>query len=303
MTTKIKGLIAAPNTPMHEDGSINLGMVPKYAKHLRDSGVAGVFVNGSTGESLSLTFEERIALADAWAEQCDEEFKLVVHVGENSLPNACKLAAHAQKIGACATGAIPPSFFIPGLKQVADWYRALAAAAPSLPLYYYHMPAMSRVNIRIADLFPLLKDVENFAGAKYTFEDMMDLQVALEMDGGRFDVLMGRDEMLLSALVVGAEGAVGSTYNYMAPVYTNIIGSYKNGDIAGACKWQSLSHKLVQVLNRAPSGLACGKAILTLCGVDVGPARQPLYRYTKADMESLENSLTAIGFFDWKDGK
>lgn len=303
MKNKITGLIAAPSTPMNKDGSINPKIIPQYAKHLRDSGVSGVFVNGSTGESLSLSFEERIILAEAWAAECGPKFKLIVHVGDNSLPVARKLAAHAEKIGAAATGAIPPSFFKPGLKQAAEWSAELCSAAPSLPFYYYHMPAMSGVNIRIANLFPLVKDIDNFAGAKYTFEDMMDFQIGLEMDNGRFDVLMGRDEMLLSALVVGAKGAVGSTYNYMAPAYVRIFEAYAKGNLSTARKWQAYAHKLVQILQVAPNGLACGKAILTLCGVDVGPTRLPLYKYTKADMKALEKSLTEIGFFDWKDGK
>lgn len=303
MKNKITGLIAAPSTPMNKDGSINPKIVPQYAKHLRDSGVSGVFVNGSTGESLSLSFEERITLAEAWAAECDSKFKLIVHVGENSLPVARKLAAHAEKIGAAATGAIPPSFFKPGLKQAAEWCKEMCSAAPSLPFYYYHMPAMSGVNIRLADLFPLVKDIDNFAGSKYTFEDMMDFQMGLEMDGGRFDVLMGRDEMLLSSLILGAKGAVGSTYNYMARSFIRIIEAYDKGNLVLARKWQARAHQLVRILQSAPNGLACGKAILTICGVDVGTARLPVYKYTKADMTALEKSLKAIGFFDWKDGK
>lgn len=302
MNTRLNGLIAAPCAPMHEDGSINVDVVPDYAAHLRRSGVAGVFVNGTTGESLSLAPQERIDLAEAWAKVCGPDLKLIVHVGDNALPVSRELAAHAVKIGAVAIGAMPPSFFKPAASAVADWCAAVAEAAPEMPFYYYHIPSMTGVSVRMADLFPLVGNIPSFAGAKYTFEDLMDYQMAVEAEGGRFDVLFGRDEMLLSGLAVGATGAVGSTYNYMAPVYLKIMDAVAKHDYETARKWQGLSHRLVQVLQHAVNGVACGKAILNLCGVNVGPCRVPLPLYTKVGMNRLHESLDAIGFFDWKDG-
>ncbi len=300
---KLTGLIAAPNAPMHEDGTINLDIVPRYAEHLRRSGVSGVFVNGTTGESLSLSPQERLSLAETWAKVCDHDFKLIVHVGDNALPVSRELAAHAQSVGAVAIGAMPPSFFRPAVGAVADWCAAVADAAPGLPFYYYHIPAMTGVSIRMADLFPLAGRIPSFAGAKYTHEDLMDYQMAVEAENGRFDVLFGRDEMLLSGLACGAVGAVGSTYNYMAPVYLRIIEAFHNGDLATARKWQSRSHQLVWILQHAANGIAYGKAILNVCGVNVGYSRMPLPTYTPEDQIRLRASLDAIGFFGWCQGR
>lgn len=303
MQTKLTGLIAAPNAPMHKDGTINLDIVPQYAEHLRNSGVAGVFVNGTTGESLSLSPQERVALAEAWAKVCGPDLKLIVHVGDNALPVSRDLAAHAAQIGAAAIGAMPPSFFRPAAGAVADWCAAVADAAPEMPFYYYHIPSMTGVSVRMVDLFPLAGRIPSFAGAKYTFEDLMDYQMAVEAEGGRYDVLFGRDEMFLSGLAVGAQGAVGSTYNYMAPVYLRIIEAYNKGDMDAARRWQTRSHQLVRILQHSINGIACGKAILNLCGVDVGPSRVPLPRYTRDEQNRLRASLEAIGFFRWCHGQ
>ncbi|MDD4060026.1 MAG: dihydrodipicolinate synthase family protein [Kiritimatiellae bacterium] len=303
MKSKLSGLIAAPCAPMHADGSINVDVVPAYAEHLRRAGVAGVFVNGTTGESLSLSPQERVQLAEAWAKVCGPDLKLIVHVGDNALPVSRDLAAHATQIGAAAIGAMPPSFFKPAAGAVADWCAAVADAAPEMPFYYYHIPSMTGVSVRMVDLFPLAGRIPSFAGAKYTFEDLMDYQMAVEAEGGRFDVLFGRDEMLLSGLAVGATGAVGSTYNYMAPVYLRVMEAFAKCDYPAARRWQTRSHQLVQVLQHSVNGVACGKAILNLCGVNVGPCRVPLPQYTQTRMEALHESLKLIGFFDWKDGQ
>lgn len=303
MKTKLTGLIAAPCAPMHEDGTINPDVVPDYAQHLRRAGVSGVFVNGTTGESLSLSPEERVTLVEAWAKVCDDDLKLIVHVGDNALPVSRDLAAHAAQIGAVAIGAMPPSFFRPAPGAVADWCAAVAESAPQLPFYYYHIPSMTGVHVRMADLFPIAGRIPSFAGAKYTFEDLMDYQMAVEAEGGRFDVLFGRDEMLLSGLAIGAQGAVGSTYNYMAPVYLRVMEAFAKRDLEAARAWQARSHRLVHVLQNSPNGVACGKAILNLCGVNVGPCRFPLAQYSNGGLEKLRAELDAIDFFAWKDGQ
>ncbi len=302
MKNILTGLIAAPSTPMHEDGSINLTIIPEYAAHLRRSGVAGVFVNGTTGESLSLTLQERLDLATAWAAVCDNDLKLIIHVGDNSLPVARQLAAQAQEIGAVATGAIAPTFFNPTVTDLADWCRQLASAAPELPFYYYHMPSRTGIKFPLIDLLEHVGDIPNFAGAKFTSEDLMDYQMAREMSDGRYDILFGRDEIFLAFLAVGAHGAVGSTYNFMAPVYLRIMEAWQSQDFATARLWQSRSQALVRILRQAHNGVACGKAILNLAGIAVGPGRAPLPTYSNGQMEELRQKLDQIGFFRWKDG-
>ena len=103
---KIKGLIDAPFTPFHEDGSLNLAPIPEYAALLARNGLKGVFINGSSGEGYMLTEEERMQLAEAWMAAVPEDFKVIVHVGSTSVMSSRRLAEHAQKIGAWGIGAM-----------------------------------------------------------------------------------------------------------------------------------------------------------------------------------------------------
>src|SRR3954469_8189210 len=118
-----------------------------------------------------------------------------------------------------------PFFFRPGtVQELVDFMAQVAAAAPALPFYYYHIPSMTGVHIPAAEFLRAAADrIPNLAGVKFTFENLMDYAECVRFSGGRFDVLFGRDEMLLAGLSLGAHGAIGSTYNFAAPVYHRII--------------------------------------------------------------------------------
>ncbi len=139
---KIKGLIDAPFTPFHEDGSLNLAPIPEYAALLARNGLKGVFINGSSGEGYMLTEEERMQLAEAWMAAVPEDFKVIVHVGSTSVMSSRRLAEHAQKIGAWGIGAMATPFpKIGSIEQLCRYCEEIASAAPELPFYYYHIPA------------------------------------------------------------------------------------------------------------------------------------------------------------------
>eukprot|EP01035_Chromulina_nebulosa_P062885 gene62885-86003_t len=111
MQNRFRGLIAAPFTPFNADRSVNLNVIPAYARFLRANGVSAAFVCGTTGEGLSLTLEERLAIAEAWVKAA--QLPVIVHVGHTCLADARALTAHAAKIGAAAVSALAPMFFKP----------------------------------------------------------------------------------------------------------------------------------------------------------------------------------------------
>lgn len=275
---RLTGLIAAPVTPFHDDGSIAPEVVPAYAERLVQDGVAGVFVNGTTGESLSLAKDERLAMAEAWvAAASGTPLRVVVHAGCESLADARELAAHAQRIGAAAVGAMPPVFFrAAGPDALADAMAEVAGGCPDLPFYYYHMPSMTAQEAPMRLFLPKLRErAANTAGAKFTFENVMDY--ALALDAG-FDVLFGRDEMLLSALVMGARGAVGSTYNVMAPLYNRLVAAFDAGDLDAARSLQLESMRAIDRMAgaRGVPMILLLKQLLTRRGVPCGPVRRPM---------------------------
>ncbi len=300
MANHITGLVAAPFTAFHADGSLHLDKVEYQAESLFLSGVRGAFVCGTTGESLSLTVPERMSLAERWKAVAPEGFAVIIHVGHPCLEDSKALAAHAQKIKATAIGAMAPCFFKPAnVDDLVAWCAEVAAAAPELPFYYYHIPSMTGVNIPVADVLERGADrIPTLAGAKFTFENLMDYQRCLSLRDGRFDMLFGRDEILLSALALGAKGAVGTTYNFAAPLFLRVIEAYEKGDPAAARAEQLRAVEMVQTLLRH-GGLPAFKAVMKMIRVDCGPVRPPLRDLTLEQRHHLHQDLERIGFFDY----
>ncbi len=295
----IVGLVSAPHTAMHADGSLNLGLIEKQAATLASAGVVGAFVCGTTGEGQSLTTGERMQIAQRWRDVAGKDLKVIVHIGHTSLAEAKGLAAHAQKIGADALGTLPPFFFKPGVNELVTFCAELAAAAPKLPFYYYHIPSMTGVNVKVCDFLSAAADrIPTLAGAKFTFEDLMDFARCLRMQDGRFDMLFGRDEVLLAGLSLGAKGAVGSTYNYAAALYLDIIKAFAAGDMARAQAQQARSIDFIQVLIKY-GGTRASKAMMKMTGIDCGPVRSPLAPVSDAEYHSMQADLEKVGFFEY----
>ncbi len=159
---------------------------------------------------------------------------------------------------------------------------------------------MTGVDFAMADFLNAAKDkIPNLAGVKFTYENLADFGACLAADDGRFDILFGRDEMLLAGLATGAKGAVGSTYNFVAGLYTEIIDALAKGDLQTA---QTLQQKAVRIINaiaQTPCGfLPAAKSILKMLDLDLGPVRPPLQNITDADYNSLRTRLEKINFFN-----
>lgn len=288
---KLTGLIAAPHTPFHEDGSVNLDIIPKQAAWLVKNGVTGAFICGTTGEGSSLTTQERLSIAERWV-QSASTLKVIVHAGHNSLADSKTIASHAQKMGAHAIAAIAPGFFRPAtIHDLVDFNAAIAAAAPELPFYFYHMPAMTGVNFPVIDfLAAAASRIPNLAGVKFTHENLMDYRQCVQFAGGKYDILFGRDEILLAALAMGAQGAVGSTYNFAAPLYLQVIDAFHKGDLVTARKFQDEAIEVISAFARL-GGPAAGKAIMKMHGIDCGPVRPPLKMPPPEALAALRQQL------------
>jgi len=295
-STGFSGLIAAPFTPLRENGDLNLAMIEPLADRLVRDGVSGAFVCGTTGESLSLTVDERMAVAETWRRVAGGRLKVIVHVGHPCQRDAAALARHAAGIGADAVAAMGPSFFRPaGVSDLVDWCAGVAAAAPELPFYYYHIPSMTGLAFSMADFLEAAKErIPNLVGIKFTGENLMDFAACLGADGGRYNMLFGRDEMLLSALATGAHGAVGSTYNFAAPIYHEVIRAFQAGDMAAARAAQDKSVQLVRTF-QPYGGLAAQKAIMKWMGIDCGPVRPPLADLSEEAQRELRRKIEALG--------
>jgi len=296
----IKGLIAAPFTPMFEDMSIHTGAIKKYAKKLIEDGVKGVFVCGTTGEGLLMDSEERKQVVEEWLKYQSDSFKIIVHVGSTSIVTASKLARHAQEVGADAIATMGPSFLPPNkVEPLVDYCEIVAKSASKIPFYYYHMPQVSNVDVSmLAFLEEGEKRIPTLAGIKFTNNNLMELQQLLNYKDGKFEIFHGYDEVLLAGLVLGAKGAVGSTYNYMSKIYRELIQNFESGNLLAAREIQLYSVKVVEVLIKYGGGVRAGKEIMNLCGIECGPLRSPFIKFTKKESEELKRDLEVINFFE-----
>ena len=300
MSKTFQGLIAAPMTGFNPDGSVNLDIVKSYASMLNTNGISGVFVNGTTGQGLTLSVEERNALAEYWVKLAPSACRVIVHVGHEDQSQSNIMALHANKIGADAVAAMVPSFSIKSVHALADYIRITANLVPSLPFYYYHIPSETNLFLPMIELLKISqKTIPNFAGIKYTHDDFADFKLCTDFFDGKHEIFFGRDESLIDGLKIGAKSAVGSTYNIMAPLYNELIKSFLSEDLYFANELQQISKKTCSLLYATGSFRAGLKAVMRMIGIDLGNSRAPDLNISSKTINELESSLQSIGMLNF----
>jgi N-acetylneuraminate lyase len=291
----LDGLVAAVFTPFDARGALDLAPIEPYAALLVRNRIRGVFVCGTTGEGVSMTIDERMACLERWravAPRAERAMKVVAHVGHQSLPEAQRLARHAEASGADAIATVGPSVLKPAsLDDLVAWCAAVARAAPETPYYYYHIPVLTGLRFdmrrfvdRAAGAIPTL------AGIKFTDENLMEFGECV--DAGRWNMLWGRDEILLAGLATGADGAIGSSFNYSAPVYNYVLDAFAAGDTATAMREMKRVRASIRALIDF-GGLPAGKAMLRRAGIDCGPVRLPLVDLPAERVAAMHAALDA----------
>ena len=297
---KLKGLIAAPFTPMDEMGEINFSKIETLIQLYEKNNVKGAFVSGSTGEGVSLSYEEKRLLIKEWGKAKSTSFRSLIMLGGTCLKEMQQLAIHAQDCQMDGISILCPYYFRPGsVEALVSFCKQITDTVPEMPFYYYHIPALTGGNFSMPKFLELADEqIPSLAGIKYTATNVMDYHLCRMYKSGKYDILWGVDEALLSGLAVGAEGAVGSTYNYAAPLYNQIFEAFHNGNLSKAEHLQQQAVKMVELLVKY-GGTEAGKAFMKLIGVDCGWFRPPLSRPSDEEVEELKKELTEINFFDF----
>jgi N-acetylneuraminate lyase len=295
-------LIAAPFTPFRTDGQLATERIDRLVENLLSVGVDGIFVCGSTGEGPSLTRRERELTAEAFVEAAAGKMKVFVHVGHNSVYESADLARHAAAIGADAISATVPTYYpIVDARALLDTIGFVARQVPELPFYYYVIPRLTGLVSNTAEFIDMARRaIPNLAGIKFTSPYINAFQFCLQEYGDDLDLYYGQDEMMLSALAVGATGFIGSTYNFATPKYRRLLTHVERGDLAAAADEQAGIVEMVNAIDRY-GGLPAQKAMMAMVGLDCGPVRPPLRNLTGAEQQGLQRELERIGFFDWQE--
>lgn len=273
---KIDSLIAATYAPMNKDGSLNVNLIKTYSDFLIRNKVRGVFMNGSTGDFASLSIEERKEITLGWAQNKTNKLYLIDHVGSPSLKVSQELAAYASdKVDAIAVLA-PYYFKLNSIEKLVVYCKEVAACAPNLPFYYYHIPVLSGANLNMLDfLKEASKEIPTLEGIKFTNNNLIDYLHCKNFENGKYDILFGFDEMFLSSLPLGAQGWVGSTYNHLAPLYYKIKELFESGNMKEAAQLQTKAIRFVELLDSRGGFNGVAKGFMKILGVDCGPSRFP----------------------------
>jgi len=294
---KFEGLVAAPFTPMDKNGELNLDLIPEYYNFLALNGVVGAFINGSTGEGPSMSHKEKLLQAQKWAEclKADGRVRVINLVGGTSYKECIENAVFSSELGLSAIAIVAPYYFKPsGPETLAEFIALVGESVPEMPVYFYNIPVLTGVRMpMIGFLQKITSMLPNFAGLKYTDEDLMDFMSCLNYDEGKYDMLYGRDECMLAVLGLGCRGFVGSTYNYAAPLYHELIRSFNNGKLDEARKLQQKSINMIYLLGKY-GGMSTGKAYMKLVGLDCGKFRSPVRNMTEEKFSLFKNDVRLL---------
>ena len=277
-TKKFKGLMAAPFTPLTKNAEVDTNKIAEYASYLTTRGVKGAFISGTSGEGTSLSVIDRKLIAKAWKDHCSSDFSLFIQVGHTCLEDSCAMASHAELLGVDAISTMAPLFFKPkNIKELISYCKTIADSAPNTPFYYYHIPNMTGVNYPMRDFIPLAaKHIPSFAGIKFTSEDLRDFSLCQQIENGRFDLLWAVDDAMTAAMSVGCQGFIGSTFNYGAAKYLEVIETFNNAQITTSAKAQLEMNKIVDVLIKSPlPAIATQRILMAEAGLDCSAGNAP----------------------------
>ncbi len=286
----IKGVIPALLTPFDNNNKINEKVLAELIERNINQGVSGFYVAGSTAEVFLLSKEERINLYRIVKSIVGDRVALIAHVGDVSTENAIEYALCAEKEGYDIISAVAPFYYKFSIAQIKKYYYDIVNSS-SLPMLVYNIPAFSGTNFSNADFSEFLEN-DKFCGIKFTSNDLFQME---RLKTAYPDKLMlnGYDEIFLSGLAAGADGGIGSTYNFMADKFIKIQKLFKSGEIAEARKIQQEANEIISVFSKYGC-MESEKLIMNLLGYDFGIARAPFSKPDKEMVDYFEKNIIKL---------
>lgn len=268
---KFKGVFSALLTPYTADDKINGKSVKKIIDFNLAKGINGFYVGGSTGEGMLLTVEERKQLFKYAAESNAGRGTMIAHVGTINTNHAIDMAKYAQDMGYDAISAVAPFYYGFSYEAIKGYYNDIANSV-DIPMIMYNFPNANGFQFnkeRAEDMFKNKK----FIGIKHTTSDLFALQQFKTMECDPL-VYNGFDEILVAGLSMGADGGIGSTYNFMPQKYVDMYRLFNEGNIKQAQKIQYEANEIITMLIKY-GVFATEKGILEEMGIEMGGCRKP----------------------------
>lgn len=269
----MKGIFTALLTPMNADYTVNGKSLRKLIDFNIESGINGFYVCGSTGEAMLMSVEERKQILRLVKEYAGNRVDLIAHVGTTCTDAAIDMALEAKALGYDAVSAVAPFYYSYPVEAIKQYYYDIAEAA-DMPVFIYNFPGSNGFGLTADLAAEIFAHDPRFAGIKHTSLDLFALRQFKERIEG-ITVFNGFDEICLAGLSMGADGAIGSTYNFMGSKFVKLYNAFRNGDIAKAQKLQNEASSIIAEMCRY-GVMQCEKEILTQMGIDMGPCRRPM---------------------------
>lgn len=287
----MKGIFTALLTPFNGDYSINEKNIEKLVRFNLDSGVHGFYVGGSTGESMVMSTEERKQVFRAVKAAASNAVPMIAHVGAISTDMAIDMALEAKKLGYDAISAVAPFYYGFPLEAIRRYYEDIVSAA-DMPMFIYNFPAGNGFAFNADIAAEWFAADSRFVGIKHTSNDLFMLR-QFKQRVENITVFNGYDEVCLAGLSMGADGAIGSTYNFMGKLFVELYNAFNAGEKEKAQALQNKACNIISVMCRH-GVFQCEKEILTQIGIDMGPCRRPFLPITDEGKKAVSEILTTL---------
>lgn len=288
---RLSGVVIPTITPMNEDGSIDEKSLANFTEYLIEAGVDCLYPNGTNGESLLLTKEERQKVAEVMVKVNAHRIPVFIQCGSMTTAETVSHVKHAVKIGADGVGVMSPTFFPMDEDAMFEYYNEVISSVPQdFPVYIYNIPGCTTSDVKPALLGRLMEKFPNVAGIKYSCPDLMRIEDYLLCSKRTPDVLIGCDSLFLQCLMTGGVGTVTGPGAIFYERFNRLYRQYKEGDFEGAAKTQQQIVKTDRELAGIP-GIPALKSLLKMRGVIANDTcRGPLRKLTNEEYEVLEHA-------------
>lgn len=292
---KYKGVIPAFYACYDEKGEISPAGVQRLAQYFIDKGVKGVYVNGSSGECIYQSVEDKKIVLENVMKVAKGKLTVIAHVACNNTKDSMELAAHAESLGVDAIASIPPIYFRLPDHAIAKYWNDISSAAPNTDFVIYNIPQLAGVALS-TNLFAEMRKNPRVIGVKNSSMPVQDIQMFKADAGDDYIIFNGPDEQFISGRVIGAEAGIGGTYGVMPELFLKMNELVKAGQLEAAMPIQYAANSIIYKMCSAHGNMyAVIKAILKLNeGFDIGSVRAPLAELTTEDMKIVEEAAQMI---------
>lgn len=292
---KYEGVIPAFYACYDENGEVSPERVRALTQYHIDKGVQGVYVNGSSGECIYLSVEDRKLILENVMAVAKGKLTVIAHVACNNTKDSVELAKHAESLGVDAIAAIPPIYFRLPAYSIARYWNDMSKAAPNTDFIIYNIPQLSGTTLT-RDLYAEMRKNPRVIGVKNSSMPTQDIQMFVANGGDDHIVFNGPDEQFISGRVIGAKAGIGGTYGVMPDLFLKLNELIKESDFETA---KELQYAINDVIYKMVSGranlYAVIKEILRLNEkLDLGSVRAPLEPLHEEDLAIAKEAADLI---------